>query len=797
MAQWPFLPIGSYSPTTGRSGEPMNSTRLSIFFLLGLIAVARADPSTEANIAIDADLARAQAALAQHNLSAVLDALDDTKKYWSNADEKTLQELSAFQDRVRETLTATTTQPTVLSSPAVPPSAPSPPNHAAATDQAPSLSFTERAASAPTQPAARQHKSEPKVTLRSARPRAARADPSAEASIAIKADLAKAQQALAQHNLSAVVDALDDTKKYWSNADEKTLQELSAFQDRVRETLTATTTQPTVLSSPAVPPSAPSPPNHAAAPDQAPSLSFTERAASAPTQPAAPQHKSEPKVTLRSARPRAARADPSAEASIAIKADLAKAQQALAQHNLSAVVDTLNDTVKYLSNADEKTLHELIAFQDRVRETLRVTTTRPTLLSSPASPAYAPSPPNQAAGPDQARSGSFTGQEVAPTQPAARQDKFEPDVTLRLTQPRAHAVTAPEAGPVAGVQFAPSSPVPSEVTAPPAPHAAGQSVATAMVPRVATALTGRASPTQLAPRPASRKPGPGAGLARQSDVEPVENPSHPAAVQMPAPKAPSAASTAPAVAQLVSASRALQDNDAEGARGLLEAAETSVVFAPAAGTSRGDSIAAARITEALRMLDTGDRTRAVQCVEQALAAFESPTSVGATLAPIVPPAGAAAGSTGVEVARGSGTASQREADTSLLPPPQASGRNSDVAAPRLPAAPALPTDSLKGARQSADPSLTIHFPKDSAFGLTDAHELATLLGSRFSQITLVGDNRTPPSAIVEYYSTRDHPTTKNIGSELGRMGYHWRIEYVTIQRPDSVPDIVDVWIPPK
>jgi hypothetical protein len=114
MAQWLFLPIGSHSPTTGRSGEPRNSTRLSIFFLLGLTVVARADPSTEANIAIKADLARAQAALAQHNLSVVVGALDDTKKYWSNADEKTLQELSAFQDRVRETLTATATQPTVF-----------------------------------------------------------------------------------------------------------------------------------------------------------------------------------------------------------------------------------------------------------------------------------------------------------------------------------------------------------------------------------------------------------------------------------------------------------------------------------------------------------------------------------------------------------------------------------------------------------------------------------------------------------------------------------------------------------
>jgi hypothetical protein len=483
----------------------------------------------------------------------------------------------------------------------------------------------------------------------------ARADPSTEANIAIEADLARAQAALAQRNLSAVVDALDDTKKYWSNADEKTLQELSAFQDRVRETLTATATQPTVLSSPAFPPSAPSPPNHAAAPDQAPSGSFTQ-AASAPTQPAAPQHKSGSKVTLRSILLRAAGADPSTEANIAIKADLARAQAALALHNLSAVLDSLNDTLKYLSNAGEKTLQELIVFQDRVRETLIATATQPTVLPSPGLPASAPSSPNQAAAPYQAPSGSFTGQTAsALTQPAARRDRSERDVTLRL--PRALAATAPDAGPVGRVQIAPSSPVPSEVTAPPSPHAAGQAVATAVVPRVAATLAGGLSPRQLAPRPVSRKSAPELALARQSGVGPVENPSQPDAVQMPAPKAPSAAPMAPAVAQLESAGRALQDNDADGARDLLEAAETAVIFAPAAGDSRANSAAAARITEALRMVAAGDRERAMQCVAQALAAFGSPPSVGASL-PIVQPAGATADlPTGMGVARSSGTAS--------------------------------------------------------------------------------------------------------------------------------------------
>ena len=88
----------------------------------------------------------------------------------------------------------------------------------------------------------------------------------------------------------------------------------------------------------------------------------------------------------------------------------------------------------------------------------------------------------------------------------------------------------------------------------------------------------------------------------------------------------------PAVAQLLSADQALHGNDPVGARGLLEAAETAVVFAPSSADSRGNSFAAAQITQALRMLETGDRAGAMQCVARALAA----------LRPASPPPGALA-----------------------------------------------------------------------------------------------------------------------------------------------------------
>ncbi len=121
------------------SGELMNLLRLSVVLLVGLTAVARAESSSEAGLAIKADLAKAQAALAQHNTSAVIEALDDTRKYSSNADGESLQALIDFEDRFRDTLAETTTEPTVLSPPISskpvppPPDQPAPPVPAAST----------------------------------------------------------------------------------------------------------------------------------------------------------------------------------------------------------------------------------------------------------------------------------------------------------------------------------------------------------------------------------------------------------------------------------------------------------------------------------------------------------------------------------------------------------------------------------------------------------------------------------------------------------------------------------------
>jgi hypothetical protein len=164
-----------------------------------------------------------------------------------------------------------------------------------------------------------------------------------------------------------------------------------------------------------------------------------------------------------------------------------------------------------------------------------------------------------------------------------------------------------------------------------------------------------------------------------------------------------------------------------------------------------------------------------------------------------PPAGTSAVLSNSEgVARSSGTASQQNADTSLFHIPLPSGRDSEIAASRVSAAPPVsPAGPIKSGEASADPILIIHFFKSSALATTAADQLAAIAGSHFSQIKLIGGYRILPNAIIQYHSLRDHPITWDTGRELGRMGYGWQIEYVATQRRESAPEIIDVWIPPK
>jgi hypothetical protein len=114
----------------------------------------------------------------------------------------------------------------------------------------------------------------------------------------------------------------------------------------------------------------------------------------------------------------AARAEPSAEASLAIKADLAKARAALARHDTPAVVEALDDAMRHLSNADKESLQALMAFEDQFRDTLAQATTEPAVSSPPASPKPVPPPPDQpapaapAAPPGDAARGAAAGEDL-------------------------------------------------------------------------------------------------------------------------------------------------------------------------------------------------------------------------------------------------------------------------------------------------------------------------------------------------------------------------------------------------
>jgi hypothetical protein len=107
----------------------MNRLGLSVFLLAGLAAVARAEPSADASRAIEADLARARAALARRDTSAVLAALDEAMRHVSDADGESLRALIAFEDRFRDALAGVPASP--------PPDQPAPPVPAGAPPQSP------------------------------------------------------------------------------------------------------------------------------------------------------------------------------------------------------------------------------------------------------------------------------------------------------------------------------------------------------------------------------------------------------------------------------------------------------------------------------------------------------------------------------------------------------------------------------------------------------------------------------------------------------------------------------------
>jgi hypothetical protein len=109
----------------------MKLLRLSVLLLAGLTAVARAEPSAEGSLAIKADLAKARAALAQHDTPAVVEALDDAMRHLSNADKESLQALMAFEDQLRDALAQATTEPAVSSPPTSPKPVPPPPDQPA------------------------------------------------------------------------------------------------------------------------------------------------------------------------------------------------------------------------------------------------------------------------------------------------------------------------------------------------------------------------------------------------------------------------------------------------------------------------------------------------------------------------------------------------------------------------------------------------------------------------------------------------------------------------------------------
>jgi hypothetical protein len=199
----------------------------------------------------------------------------------------------------------------------------------------------------------------------------------------------------------------------------------------------------------------------------------------------------------------------------------------------------------------------------------------------------------------------------------------------------------------------------------------------------------------------------------------------------------------------------------------------------------------------LQLYELAQTAAAAGNFEEANKAFALATRLDLHLPNPTPPGTVAESPNSDRLVNSAAIAWQRNAHTGLLQTPPPSSRDSRVIASGVPIPPTLPAQPIKDTQRTPDPVLIIHFSIGSTYAPTEAHQLAVILGSRFSQIKLVGEHNIWPNAIIQYYSTGDHPIARSTGEKLGRMGYPWQIKQVTSQRAKSPADIVDVWIPPK
>jgi hypothetical protein len=179
-------------------------------------------------------------------------------------------------------------------------------------------------------------------------------------------------------------------------------------------------------------------------------------------------------------------------------------------------------------------------------------------------------------------------------------------------RPLAHKSPSAPVGPVPPVAAAPPPALPPPVAveaAAPAP---------ARLEPAKPALLGETPPSQSrpvivrAPVAEHRRPTRHYSAAVSNRAPHATHEQYSAAVSNPGPASPHEL--------LQSAQAALAGNNASLVRGLLESAETAVVFQPGGYTQERTSVAAAQITQALRDLNNGDRALASQHVGQALAA---------------------------------------------------------------------------------------------------------------------------------------------------------------------------------
>lgn len=128
------------------------------------------------------------------------------------------------------------------------------------------------------------------------------------------------------------------------------------------------------------------------------------------------------------------------------------------------------------------------------------------------------------------------------------------------------------------------------------------------------------------------------------------------------------------------------------------------------------------------------------------------------------------------------------------PLPPAAARPTAVTPPRPPSPPAAAEHHAMVTSPPANVTVLVHYRGSSEGSQMEADRLAARLGTGAEHAEMRPETDVPQQAAIRYFAAEDHGVARELGHELGDMGYTWHIENFTHRDPRP-SGTLEVWLP--